>query len=60
MDNGLERRVGFDSFIECTLLGDVFNNGKVQLILGSSLMSISDRLSLSLRSNGRYNGMALF
>ena len=60
MDNSLKWWVGLYSVGERSFLGDIFDDGKVQLIFGNIGVSISDRLSFRLGSDSRNYRMTLF
>ena len=75
VDDGLERRVRDDDFVECwcgvsvlvggegralrtAFLGDVFDDGKVELRGGMPRVGLPDLVRLFLTSHGRHDRMA--
>jgi hypothetical protein len=51
VDDTLKRRVGDHSLVECTFLGNVLDDGKVELILAEIWVCLLNLVGLLLRAN---------
>lgn len=58
MDYTLKRRVGDNSFVECTFLSNVLDDSKVKLVLAQIRVCLLDLVGFLLGANSCYNGVA--
>ncbi len=59
MNHCFERRVSFHHFVKGVFLGDIFDNGELELVSGEVFICVFYLLSFFLRADGYYHRVAI-